>query len=164
MKKLFPFVFLLICITLLSACTAKEKTQQQPALPLAFQQRADVHAGDFSYACEICRDAEKLFLTVLSTNAQGMTMTYDGSNMHFSFAGMTNDVPKDAIVKTNILMVLYDAFSVLSGQENIAPSAVKEGFRYQGKIPLGDFVLIVDEQNRLKSFSMKSIDMEIQFT
>lgn len=162
MKKPFPFVItaIITVMMLLSACSTEVKA---PVLPSAFQQRAKVSTGDFSYQCEICKNEEKLTLTVLSTNAQGLVMTYDGSNMNFNFSDMTGDVPADSLPKTNAAAVLYEALECLAQQENAVPSAVNEGYRYQGKIQLGDFVLITDGSTRMKSFSLNSIDMKIEF-
>lgn len=145
---------------LLSACSIEAET---PVLPTAFNQRAKVSTGDFSYQCEICKNEGKLSLTVLSTNAQGLVMTYDGSNMNFNFSDIIGDVPSDSLPKTNAVTVLYEALECLAEQENLMPSAVNEGYRYQGKIRLGDFVLITDGGTRLKSFTLNSINMKIEF-
>lgn len=102
-------------------------------------------------------------LSVLSTNAQGLVMTYDGSNMNFSFSEIVGDVPAVSLPKQNAVIVLYDALRSLEEQEGLVPSAVNEGYRYQGKTALGNFVLITDQNGLLKAFTMKSIDMEIQF-
>ncbi|MCH5314876.1 MAG: hypothetical protein J1E81_03100 [Eubacterium sp.] len=158
MKKLFP-LFIMI-IFLLSACSIDAKT---PVLPTAFNQRARVSIGDFSYQCEICKNEKGIIFTVLSTNAQGMVMTYDGSNMNFNFSDIIGDVPASSLPKTNVPIVLFEALSDLYEQDNLKPSAVNEGYRYQGKTSLGNFVLITDGSSRLKQFTLNGIDMKIEF-
>lgn len=162
MKKLFSLLLIFMMTVLLSSCSTQEE-KNTPVLPSSFNQRAKVSAGDFSYQCEICKKEEKLILTVLSTNAQGLVMTYDGSNMNFSFSEIVGDAPAVSLPKQNAVIVLYDALRSLEEQEGLVPSVVNEGYRYQGKTALGNFVLLTDKNGSLKAFTMKSIDMEIQF-
>ena len=159
MKKLFPLI--LVFVLFFTACTQEKIT---PVLPASFTQRAEVSTGDFSYSCEICKTAESVSVKVLSTAASGMLMTCDGGNMNFEYDGMTQDIDSSSMPKANAALLLFEAFENLSGDSGTKPSAVNDGYRYQGKISAGDFVLVTDKNMRPKTFAVKQVDLSIIFS
>ncbi|MCM1286591.1 MAG: hypothetical protein NC213_10425 [Acetobacter sp.] len=154
----------LISVIFFTGCSKESilKKTITPELPVSFNQRANVSSGDFSYSCEICKNDKSVSVKVTSTNAQGMVMIYDGSNMVFNYNDMIGETAGGSLPQNNIAIVIYDAYTVLLNDKS-APSKVDAGYKYQNKISLGDFVLIMDNDMRLKSFSMKSMDLKVEF-
>lgn len=154
----------LVTVILFAGCSKESITPKTitPELPMSFNQRANVSSGDFSYSCEICKNEKSVSVKVTSTNAQGMVMTYDGSNMVFNYHDMVGETAGDSLPQNNIAIVIYEAYTGLLNDKT-APGKIDAGYKYQGKISLGDFILITDNDMRLKSFSMKSMDLKVEF-
>ena len=157
MKKVAP---LLLILLLLSGCKVKNYT---PEIPLTINQNVKVTSGDFSYECEICKTESDVSVTVNSTSAKGMTMTYDGENLSFSYADFTYDINGKNFEKQNPAIVVYEVFDYINSTEQLNAKKIDNGFKYEGKISLGDFILIQNEDNSLSVLTMRNIDYKIEF-
>lgn len=159
MKKVIPFIFV-ISLVLLSGCKVKNYT---PEIPLTFEQNVKVTSGDFSYDCIICKTEEAVEVTVDSTSAKGMVMTYDGKNLKFSFADFSYDINGTNFEKRNPAIVLYEVFEYINSAEQLNAKKIDGGFKYEGKISLGDFILIQNEDNSFSALTMRNTDYKIEF-
>lgn len=133
-----------------------------PVICTDFDLNAVYQTGDFSYSCKIKRDKKGVKVTVLSTSARGMTITYDGQNVTFSYHKMTKSIDGESIDKTNPAIVLYQVFSAFDNINNIKCEKVKNGFQYIGKTSIGDFVLIQDKSNNFKNISIPSQNISVK--
>lgn len=147
-------------LLILSGCKVKNYT---PEIPLTIEQNVKVTSGDFSYECKICKTESDVTVTVNSTSAQGMTMIYDGENLSFSYNDFTYDINGKNFEKQNPAIVIYEVFDYINRTEQLNAKKIDNGFKYEGKISLGDFILIQNEDNSLSVLTMRNIDYKIEF-
>lgn len=157
MKKIAP---LLLIFLLLSGCKVKNYT---PEIPVTLEQNVRVTSGGFSYDCKICKTESDVSVTVNSTAAQGLTMVYDGSNLNFSFSDFSYGLNGKNFEKKNPAIVIYEVFDYINTTEQLNAKKIDGGFKYEGKISLGDFILIQNEDNSLSELTMRNIDYKIEF-
>ncbi len=157
MKRLMP---ILLIILLFTGCEVKEYT---PEIPMSFTQKAKVMSGDFSFECEICKTENEVKTTVSSTAASGMVMTYDGEVLNFNYREYSYDIDGAGFERSNISIVIYEVFDSLISLSQPNAKKIENGYQYYGKTSLGDFVLIQNENNTLRSLSIKSANLEIEF-
>lgn len=159
MKKVIPFLLILSTL-FLSGCKVKNYT---PEIPVTFDQNVIVTLGDFSYDCKICKTEKNVSVTVDSTAAKGLIMTYDGKNLNFSFADFAYDINGTNFEKRNPAIVIYEVFDYINSTEQLNAKKIDGGFKYEGKISLGDFILIQNEDNSLKDLTFRNMDYKIEF-
>lgn len=133
-----------------------------PELPDELKQNALVSLGDFSYNCEICRNSENVTVTVLDTNAKGMVMMYNGNNLSFVYEDYSYSVNAENLEKTNVAIVIYQVFEALLCDDTVSKK-IENGYQYRGKIDLGEFVLIQNDDNTFKSITVIGPQMKIIF-
>lgn len=102
-------------------------------------------------------------LTVLSTQAEGLSFTYNGNELSFSYDGFDLALNGKAFEKSNTAIIIYDVCSALMSADTPDVSRLEGGFKYQGKTPFGEFILIQNENSTLKSLSFKHSDYVIKF-
>lgn len=158
MKKILPLF--LAAILLLTGCKAKNYT---PELPLNFKQNAVVTSGDFSFECEICKNEENVAVTVMSTKAKGLVMTFDGKLLDFSYDNFSHQIDGTNFENSNAAIVVYQVIEAASAEENIIIRKVDGGYKYEGRIAYGDFIMLQSDDNSLKSISFRNRDLIIEF-
>ena len=158
MKKIIPLS--LILLLLFSGCKIKIYT---PEIPVTLEQNVKVSSGDFSYDCVICKTESAVSVTIDSTAAKGLVMEYDGKTLSFSFAGFSYEVDGSNFERKNPAIVIYEVFDYINSASQLNARKIDGGFKYEGKISLGDFVLIQNEDNSFDSLTVKSADYKIQF-
>ena len=159
MKKFVP-LFLAISLIVFSGCKVKDYT---PELPSDFNLSAVVTSGDFSFDCEICKNNDGVSVDVLTTSAQGLRMNCDGKNLTFVYDGCSYAVNTSGFEKTNPAIVVYEVFDYLNSAEQINAKKIEGGYKYEGKISIGDFILIQNDDNSLKEITMKTSQYSIKF-
>lgn len=135
-----------------------------PEIPLTLEQNVRVTSGDYTYDCKICKTEEEMSVTVLSTLAAGMTMTYNGDSLHFSYCDFLYDINGRNYENKNPAIVLYEVFDYINSTEQLSAKKIDGGFKYEGKISLGDFILIQNDDNSFANLTMRNIDYKIEFT
>lgn len=133
-----------------------------PELPDELKQNASVSLGDFSYNCEICQNSENVTVTVLDTNAKGMIMMYNGKDLSFVYEDYSYSVNAENLEKTNVAIVIYQVFDALLRDDAVAKK-IDGGYQYKGRIDLGEFVLIQNDDNTFKSITVIGPQMKIVF-
>lgn len=159
MKRAFAFISVLILI-LLSGCKVKNYT---PEIPASFEQKLTVSDGDFSYDCEVCRKDGIVTVTVLSTNAKGMVMTYNGVNLNLKYNQLSYDIDAQRFEKGNPAIVIYELFDYIENTQNMNVRKIDSGFKYEGRISFGDFILLQNEDNSFESLSFRANDTVFEF-
>lgn len=159
MKRVAP-VFLIFLMLLFAGCKVKTYT---PEIPYTFNQNVKVISGDFSYDCRICKTEKDVAVTVDSTSAKGMIMTYDGNKLAFSFADYSYEIDGRNFEKRNPAIVIYEVFEYLNSVQQLDAKKIDNGFKYEGKISLGDFILIQNEDNSIKSIAIRNTEYRIDF-
>lgn len=159
MKKALS-AFILLMLVFVSGCSVKDYT---PELPLTFTKTAVVTQGDFSFDCEICKNSERVTVTVLSTNASGMVMSYDGHNLDFVYDDFAHTINAENFEKTNIAVVVYQVFDYLENNEQIDVKKIEGGYKYEGRISTGDFILILNDDNTIDRITLKASAYSIDF-
>lgn len=157
MKRVIPILLILFLFT---GCEVKEYT---PEIPDAFIQKAKVMSGDFTFECEICKTEGEVITTVTSTSAAGMVMTYDGEILNFNYGEYAYDIDGKGFERSNISIVVYEVFDSLISLSQPNVKKIEGGYQYYGKTTLGDFVLVQNDDNTLKSITIKSANLQIDF-
>jgi len=158
LKKVLP-VFILICF-LLSGCKVKEYT---PVIPVSFTKDIVVYTGDFSFNCKICKTEKTVTAAITNTNAAGMKMTYDGSTLSFSYDDFSYDLDGSKFEKNNIAIVIYEVFDYIDNKQDLNAKKLDNGYRYDGKISIGNFTLIQNDDNSFESLEIKECDYRVEF-
>ena len=159
MKKAFAFI-LILALLLLSGCKIKSYT---PEIPLSFETNATVKSGDFSYDCKISKNDRCVTVTVLSTYAKDMVMIYDGKNLDFVYNSFSYQIDGSNFEKTNTAIVIYEVLDFINSATELNAKKIDGGYKYQGKISIGDFTLIQNDDNSLKSLSVPLAEYKIEF-
>ncbi|MDE6384670.1 MAG: hypothetical protein K2L36_00795 [Eubacterium sp.] len=157
MKKIIALLF--AAAFLLTGCKVKTYTPEIAD----FNQNATVTAGDFSYTCEISKQGMVVTVMATSTNASGMSIVYNGTSAVFKYLDMEYEIVSDKIDDTNPAKAVYDAFEVLISGVPDNASKTADGFRYDGKTALGDFILLQNDDYSYKSIYFKEANMNIVF-
>ena len=127
-----------------------------------FEQSAFVTVRDNSYTCDISRIDNVVTVTATSSNAIGLTITYDGNSAMFKYFDLEYEVTSDKIDDTNLAKAIYDAFEVIiSTPDNASKTA--DGFRYDGKTDLGNFTILQYDDYSFKSIDFKEANINIIF-
>lgn len=157
MRKIIPLIF----AVMLLLCGCKMKTYTPEITD--FEQNASVASGIFSYTCKICRNNGEITVTATSTNAEGMSIFYNGELATFSYQDMNYQLTGDKIEKTNPAVAIYDVFDYIDNAETLNASKTDDGFKYEGTTDLGNFVLLQNEDNSFKSLYFKNANLNITF-
>jgi len=155
LKKIIPIVLLL---ALLSGCKIQNYT---PEL-VDFNQNAAYTSGDFFCSCNITLDDGTVTVTATSTNAKGLTISYNGSELQYAYGDMNYAVSSQPQI-TNPAVAVYDAFASLKAAESNHASKTEDGFEYRGQSALGDFVLLQYDDNTYKSLYFTDADIKFEF-
>ena len=158
MRKFLPILPILFFISIFTGCQIKEYT---PELPISFNQKATVSTGDFAFECEICKTETKVDVTVLSTQAEGLVMSYNGQDLTFTYEDFSHAVDGKDFEPTNTAIIIYEVFESLN--TTAQSKKIDGGYQHFGKITLGDYVLLQNDDNSLKSIEIRSAGIFISF-
>lgn len=157
LKRLIPLIMLLL---LLAGCEIKQNT---PEAPTGFNHKAVVCSGDFSFDCEICKNEDTVKVTVLSTSASGMVMTYDGEEISFSYDDYRQTLPTSAVPKSNTAIVIYEVLGYISDSETALSTKIDGGYQYKGRISAGEFTFVLRDDNSPYKITVPTADLVIEF-
>lgn len=157
MKRIIP-VFIAV-ILLFAGC--KVKTYNPEIAD--FSQSAAVETGSFSYTCDISLLENVVTVTAKSTNANGMSIVYNGKSAMFKYLDMEYEIVSDKIDYTNPARAVFEVFEVLKAEMPENASKTADGFRYDGKTELGSFTVLQYDDYSYKSISFKDADIHIVF-
>lgn len=158
MKRILTILPILLLTLLFTGCQVKEYT---PELPAGFKQKAVVSSGDFTFECEICKSEKQVDVTVLSTQAKGMVMSYNGKDLTFTYEGFSHSINGKGIEPSNTAIIVYEVFESLN--TNAQSKKIDGGYQHFGKITLGDYTLVQNDDNSLKSIEIRSAGVIISF-
>lgn len=145
---------------MLCSCTAKVYT---PVLSTEFEYNAVCKIGDFSYDCKIMKTEKDLSVIPTTTYASGMKMTYNGKTLTFSKNNISESFDKNLINYPNPAKLMYEVFTACENTENITVQKLKDGYAYVGKISVGSFKLMQNDDNTYKSLSIENADITVSF-
>ena len=157
MKKILPIIIAIV--VLFAGCSVEAYTPEIKD----FSQNASVEAGEFSYTCEISMAENVVTVTATSTNANGMSIVYNGKSANFKYLEMEYEIVSDKIDDTNPAKAVYDAFEALKAGFPDNASKTADGFRYDGKSALGSFTLLQRDDYTYKSLHFKDANISIEF-
>ncbi|MGN1420131.1 MAG: hypothetical protein ACI4XC_01295 [Eubacterium sp.] len=157
MKKILP---LFLAFLLLAGCKVKDYT---PEIPVSFEQNAEVTVGDFTYTCRICKIEEEVVVSVTSTSAENMIMRYNGQNLTFLYEDFSYDIDGSNFERENIAIVIYEAFDYITNTQELNVRKIDSGFKYEGKISCGDFILIQNDDNSFDSLTLRNGELSVKF-
>lgn len=157
MKKILP---ILLVFLLLTGCKVKSYT---PEIPVSFEQNAVVAWGDFSYTCRICKSEEEVVVCVTSTSAENMIMRYNGEKLNFLYDDFSYDIDGSNFERENIAIVIYEAFDYILNTQELNVRKIDTGFKYEGKISCGDFILIQNDDNSFSSLTLRNGELSVEF-
>ena len=153
-------LFSVLLLLALGGCATKQYT---PDVTADFEQSAVVTAGDFSYHCKVCRTEGTVTVTVGDTAARGMVMTCAGTMVRYRFDGMEYEARAQDLENTNPAIALYDVFSALQQDGTVQAQKTQDGYKYQGTVPAGKFVLYQNEDGSYVSLHFLSSNILIEF-
>lgn len=99
----------------------------------------------------------------MSTNATGLVMSCDGKSLDFNYADYSYSINANGFAGTNPAIVLYEVFDYIHNSPQLVSKKLDNGYRYDGKTSLGDFVLIQNDDNTFKTLTIKAVDFKIEF-
>ncbi len=139
MKKLS--IFFLLLPALLCACRAEAPTPE-PIGDCAFD--AVCSTGDFDFRCHIKRRAGTVYVTVLNTQAKGMTMSCDGKTVLFSRGNLLRRIQKERADVTNPARLLWEVFTAQDSggtQTSLGHFVLEQENGKVKRIVVGDIVI-----------------------
>lgn len=151
---------MILVFLLLSGCKIKEYT---PEIPAAFEQSATVTSGDFSYSCIICKTERETVVNVTSTSADGLIMSCDGDRLSFTYGDFTHSVSAQDFESSNAAVIVYEVFEYINSSPELNARKIDGGFKYEGRICYGDFILIQNDDNSFASITFRKGDVSIAF-
>lgn len=157
MKKIIP-LFLLVLV--LSGCAAKIYT---PVINTEFEVNAVYQTGDFSYNCKIVKKDGSISVTPTTTNAAGMIITYNGTDVTFDKDGMIRTMSAAKAEKTNPAIVLYEVFSYIETADDLNAERIDDSFQYTGQTSLGSFVLVQNKDNSFDYIEIPNAGISVLF-
>ena len=101
MKRLFPIFLVLI---LLCGCSAQKSDFELPY----FSKSARISCRGFEYDCKITYSRQGVEVDVLSTAAKGLNITYNGSELAFSYGNIKISEPNNNFELTNPAIAVFD--------------------------------------------------------
>lgn len=156
MKKIIPLLVLLTA--LFSGCSIQNYT---PEL-VDFNQNSAYTSGDFFCSCNITLDENIVTVTATSTNANGLTISYNGSEVKYLYGDMSYVIAPEKNT-ANPAVIIYDALQSLKESEQNNVSKTEDGFEYKGNTSIGDFVLLQYDDNTYKSLYFPDADIKFEF-
>ena len=130
---------------------------------MAFEQNATVTSGDFSYTCRICKNESDVVVSVTSTSAADMIMSYDGQKLSFMYNDFSYDIDGSNFEKNNAAIVIYEVFYYINNTPELNARKIDGGFKYEGKISCGEFILIQKDDNTFDALTFRNSDLSIKF-
>lgn len=156
LKKIIPLLVLLTA--LFSGCSIQNYT---PEL-VDFNQNSAYTSGDFFCSCNITLDENIVTVTATSTNANGLTISYNGSEVKYLYGDMSYVIAPEKNT-ANPAVIIYDALQSLKESEQNNVSKTEDGFEYKGNTSIGDFVLLQYDDNTYKSLYFPDADIKFEF-
>lgn len=89
-------------------------------------------------------------------------MTYNGSELGFVYEAYSHSVDGNNFEPSNTAIIVYEIFDSIESGEAIGRK-IDGGYQYDGKITIGDFSMIQNDDNSLKSMSVRSAGITIEF-
>lgn len=131
---------------------------------MTFDEKVKVTTGDFSYNCRICKfQSGEIQVEITSTSAKGLVMKYDGENLQFTYSDYTYSLDAANFERRNPAIVVYEVFECVGNAQHIKASKMDSGYKYDGKISLGDFTLFLREDNSVSLITVKSAGLVMEF-
>lgn len=150
----------MICALLLSGCTQKTFT---PVINTDFNLNAVYKTGDFSYSCKISCNGDTVTVQPTSTKAVDLIIKCDGKKVYFNKGEFSKEFDFSEIDNTNPAKLIYSVFDYLKSVEEPEVKRVNDCFQYVGKAPIGNFVLVQNDDNTLKSITIADANITINF-
>lgn len=148
----------MLILAFFSGCSIKNYTPELAD----FNQNAAYTSGDFFCSCNITLDEDSVTVIATSTNAKGLTISYNGSEIKYLYGDMSYVLaPSNDIL--NPAVIIYDAFQNLKSSDLSNASKTEDGFEYKGKTAIGDFVLLQYDDNTYKSLYFTDADVKFEF-
>ncbi len=144
---------------LLTSCTVKYYT---PRIPESYQCDIAVSLGDFDYKCRFCKTASTATVTVSDTNAEGLEMVCDGEELVMNYGEWAETYSAYDFEQSNPAIVLWQVFDALESG-NVQSGKTETGYKYEGRIPLGEFILTQNDDETLNALTVKNTDFTILF-
>ena len=129
MKK----VILSICVLALVLCACAQKNNP-PAENTVTSFDAVYTTGDFSFNCNIKWQNNTAYVTVTSTQAQGLTLSCDGRNVTFTKGEMIKRESKENIDSSNPALLLWEIFTALENGDDKSSLGTFTVEKSEGKI------------------------------
>lgn len=158
--KIRILFLILAAATVLCSCSAKVYT---PIISTEFEYNALCKIGDFSYDCKVIKTKNELSVIPTTTYASGMKMTFNGKTLTFSKNNMVESYDSSSVAYPNPAMLMYEVFATCEAMQNVSVQKQKDAYAYVGKISVGNFKLIQNEDNSYRSLHIENADMTIVF-
>lgn len=157
------FLVLFSALALLFGLAGCQTKQYTPDVTSDFVQKAVVTTGDFSYQCKISRIGGAVTVEVNSTSAKGLTMTCDGKTVRYSYADMEYEAQIGDLEPTNPAIAVFRVFDCLQNTQSVSAKKTDNGYKYEGTVPAGKFILYQAEDNSYDSLHFLNTDILIEF-
>ncbi len=144
---------------LLVGCKAEKGGQTVSGFSL----NAAVSWNDFSYECSVVSSSDAVTVTVQSTSAAGLVITYNGKSVTMSYEDMDFTQNNKNFDPTNPAIAIYDVVQYINGSGDLQPQTTKDGFLVKGETALGAFTLETDKELLPVSLSFSDTGLTFRF-
>lgn len=156
MKRLFPIFLALI---LLCGCSAQKSDFELPY----FSKSARISCRGFEYDCKITYSWQGVEVDVLSTAAKGLNITYNGSELAFSYGDIKISEPNNNFELTNPAIAVFDIVKEVQKLSKSDLEKLNSGHQVCGKTALGEFIAVFGTDYSLQSIEFANRDFIIKF-
>lgn len=90
-------------------------------------------------------------------------MRYNGEKLNFLYDDFSYDIDGSNFERENIAIVIYEAFDYILNTQELNVRKIDTGFKYEGKISCGDFILIQNDDNSFSSLTLRNGELSVEF-
>ncbi len=160
MKKALGLI--LVMLVIFTGCQMKNYT---PEIPLTLDENVKVISGDYSYTCKIRKsESNEVQAEITSTSAKGLVMQYDGSTLDFTYCDYSYSIDAENFERKNPAIVVYEVFECVNSPDSAKGFKTDNGYKYEGKISLGNFTLYLRDDSSVSLITVKSAGFVMEFT
>ncbi|MBR6242427.1 MAG: hypothetical protein IKQ90_02900 [Ruminococcus sp.] len=168
MKRLFTFAAPLAAVLVMTACTspAAKETSRVNGLDSAFTSEADITLGKLDSHAAVTRSGSGVWTAEFSSpdTLSGVKLEFTEGSVKASYKGLEMSVPQAALPVKSMMLCLIEAVDSNATAEELTGKENGKYLDISGKLDGGEYVLTVDENGMLHSFTMENNSLEITFS
>ncbi|MBR3282120.1 MAG: hypothetical protein IKI56_02365 [Ruminococcus sp.] len=168
MKRLFTFVFTILAIACLTACSVplKNTASRKNGLDSAFTANVSISLDKLQAEGIVSRHGSGLWDVEFSSpnSLSGIKLEFSEGNTKASYKGLSFSVPQSAVPVRAMMLNLMKAVDENASAEELSGNENDGSLEISGKLDGGSYTLKVDKEGRLSGFEMPNNSLKMTFT